>query len=1007
MNGDLKSPLRLLKLKTWMLCCVCLALAGLPGAGRASSGAPIVTSLDAATLPARGGECTVLWMGAPEITPEAAELTFYLTQPDGTGTSARQAIALAANKVGQRTWSFATPAAGVYKVSALARLKVAGGEYVKENSLSLAVPQTGAATLVKAAAPTASADLVGRASKSVAQAPRAASTAAFYVSGTYKFTNKLYTTAGFTGTRADPVRVARVEVWEYDNGTPVSLGSTKTDNSGYFELQVANNIDGDGTGRDIAVRIWTDSDVAAVISPSSGNTWGSTSAIQQDWAGGNLNLGTITFDEANSGAFNIHEAMLRAYTLAWGYIAGGIPKLTCKWAPGSTAPTVYHVDTKTLDISGSADDPDEYDDDVLYSMYAHHLNHTLSYVKDPGGAHSWASHTTPAKAWAEGWAGFYSRAVKNTTSDSANARYWVDTTAHGVSWTDAELPTGGVTGEDCEGAVTAFLWDMYDTTSDGADTVNALFGWIWRVYTTYFNSQRGCTVRDFIDGYLAENYNYAAEMRSLLWSRGIYYGTSTATVGGSSTSLSIASAGEVDWVYFTVTTPAYYQIDTVAGTLTNNVMWLYGPNSSTTLIVQDDDSGAGNMARILRYLTAGTYYIKVAAYSSTATGSYTLNVRSGPSVSGFSINAGAASTSSRAVTLNLSCTGSPTQYMASESSSFSGAAWLTYSAAPGFTITSAGTGVKTIYVKVKDAAGLASAAKSDTITLNDTAPLAVNSFAINNGASLTNSRTVTLNNICSGAPAQLMASESSSFTGAAWVAYSAAPSFTFTTSGSGPKTVYLKVKNAAGLVSNVLSDSILFSDPLTALRINGSPLTGSLGGGGDEDWYSFAVTTSGTYIIQTIGGTLPDTYIRLYGPNSKTTLIAEDDNSGQAYSGELIRTLAPGTYYVKVTPALAQNVGNYTITILRDPLILALSINGGAISTASRTVKINNACSGKPVYYMASESSSFTGAAWAAYGTAPSFTISSVGSGPKVIYFKVKDAAGVESQALSRIVYLE
>ena len=44
-----------------------------------------------------------------------------------------------------------------------------------------------------------------------------------------------------------------------------------------------------------------------------------------------------------------------------------------------------------------------------------------------------------------------------------------------------------------------------------------------------------------------------------------------------------------------------------------------------------------------------------------------------PVVSSFSINDGASLTTSRNVTLNNTCTGSPTQYMASESATFSGA----------------------------------------------------------------------------------------------------------------------------------------------------------------------------------------------------------------------------------------------------------------------------------------------------------------------------------------------
>jgi formylglycine-generating enzyme required for sulfatase activity len=86
-------------------------------------------------------------------------------------------------------------------------------------------------------------------------------------------------------------------------------------------------------------------------------------------------------------------------------------------------------------------------------------------------------------------------------------------------------------------------------------------------------------------------------------------------------------------------------------------------------------------------------------------------------VSSFSINSGASLTTSRNVTLNNTCTGSPTQYMASESATFSGASWQTYATAPSFMLSS-GNVTKTVYFKVKNAAG-ESLAKNDSILLNE------------------------------------------------------------------------------------------------------------------------------------------------------------------------------------------------------------------------------------------------------------------------------------------------
>ncbi len=164
-----------------------------------------------------------------------------------------------------------------------------------------------------------------------------------------------------------------------------------------------------------------------------------------------------------------------------------------------------------------------------------------------------------------------------------------------------------------------------------------------------------------------------------------------------------------------------------------------------------------------------------------------------PAVTSFRIDAGAVTTINQTVTLNNTATISPTQFMASEDPSFNGASWLPYSTAPKFML-SPGSGTKTVYFQVRNSAGQ-SPVVSDTIQL--IVKPAVTSFQIDNGAGTTSSRTVTLNNTTTGSPALYLASQSPTFFGAVWKPYSTAPSFTLS-AAKGNKTVYFKVRNAAG-----------------------------------------------------------------------------------------------------------------------------------------------------------------------------------------------------------------
>ena len=63
---------------------------------------------------------------------------------------------------------------------------------------------------------------------------------------------------------------------------------------------------------------------------------------------------------------------------------------------------------------------------------------------------------------------------------------------------------------------------------------------------------------------------------------------------------------------------------------TDVVMKLFGPNSETALIAEDDDSGVATNARIASDLIAGKYLVQVRHYNrKTGMGNYTVKVSQG------------------------------------------------------------------------------------------------------------------------------------------------------------------------------------------------------------------------------------------------------------------------------------------------------------------------------------------------------------------------------------------
>ncbi|MGI9066912.1 MAG: DVUA0089 family protein [Pyrinomonadaceae bacterium] len=101
--------------------------------------------------------------------------------------------------------------------------------------------------------------------------------------------------------------------------------------------------------------------------------------------------------------------------------------------------------------------------------------------------------------------------------------------------------------------------------------------------------------------------------------------------------------------------------------------------------------------------------------------------------------------------------------------------------------------------------------------------------------------------------------------------------------------------------------------PPKELVVNGPAIQGEISAGGERDRYTFRVTTAGTHAIETFGNT--DTWVSLFGPNSETNLIAEDDDSGPGNLSLLVRNLAAGQYVVRVRHFSASSIGPYGISV--------------------------------------------------------------------------------------------
>ena len=310
--------------------------------------------------------------------------------------------------------------------------------------------------------------------------------------------------------------------------------------------------------------------------------------------------------------------------------------------------------------------------------------------------------------------------------------------------------------------------------------------------------------------------------------------TTALSVGAPPLPGAIAPAGDVNWYVFTVARAGPYSITTVAGTLAHTMVALYGPKTQTSLVESYED-------RIIRTLTSGTYYIKITAFTPSATGAYTIRI----------------SKESTPIALKLNAA-----FIKGLISPAGDADWYTFSVSTTeqYTIATASGTLADNYMYL---------------------------FGPDNQSAL------------------LQENDDNGTSTAAQIVRILAPG-----------KYYVKIRAYDAKATGSYNIRV-FTEPMPITLHISTELTSAISPVGDYDWYAFTVTTTGTYTITTTSGTLADTYMSLYGPNSRGTLLQEDDDSGVGLASQIVRRLTPGTYYVKVRAYSFTDTGTYKIIIIQ------------------------------------------------------------------------------------------
>jgi hypothetical protein len=131
-------------------------------------------------------------------------------------------------------------------------------------------------------------------------------------------------------------------------------------------------------------------------------------------------------------------------------------------------------------------------------------------------------------------------------------------------------------------------------------------------------------------------------------------------------------------------------------------------------------------------------------------------------------------------------------------------------------------------------------------------------------------------------------------------------------------TYYVRVRHYSGASVGNYGISVRAAAPqptTPSVQVNGPAVQGNIAAANESDVYSFVVATAGVHAIETAGST--DCFLTLFGPNSQTAFIADDDDSGAGLNSRIVANLALGTYYARVRHYSPSGTGAYSISARR------------------------------------------------------------------------------------------
>ncbi len=180
---------------------------------------------------------------------------------------------------------------------------------------------------------------------------------------------------------------------------------------------------------------------------------------------------------------------------------------------GDISTSSYVGDGRILILGDAGNDTDEYDEHVVIHEWGHYFEDQLSRSDSIGGPHGSADRLDPRVALGEG----FGNALSGMMTDDPFYRDSFGSQQGAGFEIDVESNNYRNEGWFNEGSVQSILYDIFDSTDDGADTISVGFAPIYNLLTStsYTGNSYFLTIFNFLEEYRANNAGDVAAINAL------------------------------------------------------------------------------------------------------------------------------------------------------------------------------------------------------------------------------------------------------------------------------------------------------------------------------------------------------------------------------------------------------------------------------------------------------------------------------------------------------------